>query len=246
MLEPHVFSPIRHRYELAATFASGTAPNRLLDIGGYRSRERLLSEFLDTFAYESLNTGPAWYQGECSHHKYDGVSSDLPDRYAQTVISVDTLEHLAKDQRPGFINQAVRLAQRRCVIVTPFRHETDPISDERRLLDFASEHGVRAMPSLLEHEEFGLPTLDEVREIVDHLDVTYELVPATPRVEYWQGQMAMLFNTVALEGAAYALNRSLQTLQEDWLHQHPLCTSFADAYRIVIILERRSETHGCL
>lgn len=234
LMEPQVFSPVRHRYRLAGRelYPDTTA---ILDVGGYPSRRSLATRGLrQEVTYVTANVGPAWY-GEMPDHVYDGERLPFETSGFDSVICVDTLEHMPREARAHFLHELVRVAARRTVVVTPIAGiETQ--SEEALLLEVSKAQGVRLMPSLVEHERFGLPSRADLEALCQALSGSMR--PATPRREYWSMQMAMLWNTVAMRGEAETLNREVQAFQEQWLEAQPDPADWDAAYRGVLVFDK--------
>jgi len=93
------------------------------------------------------------------------------------------------------------------------------------------------MPSLVEHERYGLPALGELEGYCSAYK--HQVVLASPRHLYWSFQLAMLINTAILRERARTLNLELYRGME-----LALATDLArkrepdqgDAYRAVITI----------
>ncbi len=77
-----------------------------------------------------------------------------------TVINLDTLEHIPADERQDFIAELVRVSARRVVLACPERRGASADDVVARLL---LEEGQPEPPWLSEHREFGLPAEEDVR-----------------------------------------------------------------------------------
>lgn len=81
------------------------------------------------------------------------------DAAFDTVVSLDTLEHMPADQRPGFIAELARVSAGRVVLACPERQAAPA---DQLIADLILDEG-QAWPSWLsEHMEFGLPSDEEV------------------------------------------------------------------------------------
>jgi hypothetical protein len=95
------------------------------------------------------------------------------DRSFDTVLSIDTLEHVPRPDRAGFVEELVRIAARRVVLACP--------SNEASLLDrmlgqMYAQRGVPAPDWLQEHDEHVLPTRAEIEGMI----AACEGITATP------------------------------------------------------------------
>lgn len=231
---PLVFSPVRHRYALAALKIDEPRPS-VLDVGGYRSREQHLTRFFEVLDYVSVNVGTAWYKNEESHHLFDGVTLPFGDRSFPYVICVDTLEHVEASARHGLVGEIIRVASVRAVIVVPIAH--GDVSDEERLLNHSRRFRIQPMPSLLQHVKYGLPATGELAGYAK--GHRYALTFASPRHLYWSFQMAMLLNQFALGAEAESVNRRLYESMESTLLPESDSLNESEAYRAILTVDRR-------
>ena len=230
----NIFSPVKHRYALALREICAARP-RILDVGGYISRNEIVREHFVFPDYKSLNIGPAWYSFGQSDFLYDGMRFPFDDNSFDYVISVDTLEHIVKSWRSSHIDEMIRVARKRVVIVVPFCQEGSS-TDESYILSLCNQHGIEAPPSLVEHELYGLPLLNDIEDFAKkHFG---KIKYATNRKDYWCIQACMLWNTIALQGNSEAVNRKLQILQEKLLRCQVDPLAANEAYRSVLIFDK--------
>ena len=218
MIFANIFSPIKHRYSLALSEIDLEEPN-ILDVGGYTSRKTIVESFFNSFTYTSLNVGAAWYKNAVSDFLYNGLDIPFDDQSFDYVISVDVLEHVFKENRFHIINEMVRVAEKRAIVVTPFRL-IGVETDESYVLDICERHDVVPPPSLVEHEIFG------------------PFKYATSKRDYWYLQTTMLWNTISLNGESEDINRRIQEFQEKQLASEPYPQEAKNAYRCVLIFDK--------
>lgn len=232
--QSNIFSPVRHRYSLALAEIDNQAP-RILDVGGYTSRKLIVDSFFPKAEYTSLNVGVAWYTDVKFDFLYDGQNIPFGDNSFEYVISVDILEHVPNENRLQLLNEIVRVASKKAIIVTPFRVKSEE-TNEKYILDICERYGVIPPPSLVEHELIGLPFLSEIDEYVSALRGRYKF--ATNKKDYWSLQTAMLWNTIALNGDSEVINRKVQAFQEKQLESQAYPQKAVDSYRCVIMVEK--------
>lgn len=230
---PLVFSPVRHRYSLAANKIQEHAPI-ILDVGGYQSREKYLAPYFHQLAYYSVNLGPAWYQNEKSHVLYDGTNLPFGTNSFPYVICVDSLEHVHLSERKRLIDEMIRVAQKKVVVVVPVAH--DDISDEEFLLSLSRKYNIAPMPSLKEHVEYGLPTVEQLASYVRNS--SFQITFASPRYIYWSFQMAMLINQVTIGDEARGLNRKIQEVMEKLFAPEKDDLNQFEAYRAILTIDK--------
>lgn len=84
------------------------------------------------------------------------------DASFDTVVCLDTLEHIPSQDRAGFVRELARVAARRVIVACPSEGSAQ-LQDILRL-----EYEVRGLPLpgwLNEHDEHGLPSADQIREV---------------------------------------------------------------------------------
>jgi hypothetical protein len=234
-IAPQVFSPVQHRYALAADQLPAHDHVSVLDVGGYRSRRRWLEQRLGRplARYVSVNPGPAWYDAEQLDCIATGIALPFRSRSFPFVVCVDSLEHVAAEDRPALVNDLVRVASQRVIVVTPISGGT--VEDEEVFLMVGETLGVNPMPSLAEHVKFGLPSYEDIAALAMRHSGTIRF--ASPRRLYWAMQTAMLVNTAALGADAVAINRRLYQFQEAVLAQQTGALQLSDAYRVVFTID---------
>lgn len=96
------------------------------------------------------------------------------DREFEAAASLDTLEHILRADRPGFVRETLRVAERRVVLCCPLG---SPLRDEIEAADnaFYRELTGRDHPWISEHLEHGPPTLPDLEELFasDHHAVRF-------------------------------------------------------------------------
>lgn len=123
----------------------------VLDVGG---EDAALRDFLPGVAYETFDGIITRDQG-----------TSLPDRSFDVVVAADVLEHVLPADRAAFLLELVRLARRRVVFSFPC---AEAALHERFVLDLLPGHRW-----LREHQENGLPSVDEVACLLDGLGLSY-------------------------------------------------------------------------
>lgn len=88
----------------------------------------------------------------------------FPSSSRPCVVSTDMLEHIPPESRQRAVDELVRITQRLLILAVPAGPGAE---SQDRALDtlYTEEHGV-ALPFLTEHVENGLPTAEQVAELV--------------------------------------------------------------------------------
>jgi hypothetical protein len=132
-------------------------PATVLDIGGIPGH---LAAQLDGSSVTAVNVDPdADVVIEPGPHPLP-----FPDRSFEAAASLDTLEHIPRPDRPAFVGEALRVAERRvvlcCPLGSPLRHEVETADNA-----FYRELTGRDHPWISEHLQHGPPTLPELEEL---------------------------------------------------------------------------------
>lgn len=238
MKQPTFYSDPEHRYDLAAQelISLQTIPLGILDVGGYKSRETLLTHKLKEIEFTSANVGSAWYVDEEPHHFYDGEHLPFEDRSFPAVISVDTLEHVVREQRQKFVKELIRVADQRVVILTPFCDDGSPI--EAVFEDYAERCGLELKPAAKEHLELGLPTSEELSDYANGHN--FSLSYATPKKDYLCLIVSQIMNVAFMGEASDELNKQIQQLHEQNFSRNGKSIPREEAYRAVLVIDREA------
>lgn len=143
------------RHKVVITLLDGLPIQNVLDVGG---RTGLLSRFT-TYDVTALNVD------DSGDVQYGGRAIPFRDDQFSAVVSIDTLEHLPKGERHGFLRECLRVTRRYLVVAAPFG-SPNHVACERTLNElYRRVHG-RAHVYLDEHVKYGLPTEAELEELV--------------------------------------------------------------------------------
>lgn len=232
-MEAFIYSPRHYRYFLAAENITEAAPT-ILDVGGYRSRRENLSEYFPGLTYLAANVDSAWYPGEEIDIPFDGSRLPYEDSSIEFVISVDTLEHVVPTARKALIQEMIRVAQKRVVVVVPI--STNSVSYEEIYARNCVALGADVRPSISEHLELGLPTIHDIANFADGHQFTIRY--RTEKDLYWAIQNAMLVNSSAFPDRARDLNQEMQRTMERLLIERTADVAPEQAYRAVLIVDK--------
>lgn len=87
---------------------------------------------------------------------FDGKKLPVGDQSYDTVVSVDTFEHIPGTERPLFAKELCRVAKKQVVILAPYGSK-EHSATEKRLVDSYKRQGKSVPNYLQEHVKFGLP-----------------------------------------------------------------------------------------
>ncbi len=114
-------------------------------------------------------------------HKIDLFNTNFKDKEFKYSISTDTLEHVEKNKRLDFIKELIRVTSDTCIIGIPNPNVQQYEKTIVNLLN-ATEKGVPYVKFFKEHEEFGIPSDEEMKFYLD--DLKYEVVKNF-NLNYW-------------------------------------------------------------
>jgi GT2 family glycosyltransferase len=192
------------RYELTRRLIPlllpvGGEPLRILDVGGHSSplkhflpRDRIT--LVDVQPPGSLTHLPLRYDG---YVQGDGARLPFVDDAFDVVTAHDTLEHIPKEDRPAFLTELARVAQRFVIVNGPV-WTPDTVWAERRLAAFLERVDARSA-YLDEHIERGLP---EPQEITDGLSGS-----GAPLLEVGNGNLWLWLALNAVKNYLAAVSR---------------------------------------
>jgi hypothetical protein len=147
----------RHRAVATIVRDSINAPATLLDVGGEVSiRCNHLGRFLNGFSITTANvTRP-------SDVSYGGAELPFNDNSFDVVVSIDTAEHVPRDERAKWVESFFRVAAKVVVLCAPLGTEYQ-VGVDQYLNDMFSKLFGRDHHYLKEHLDCGLPGVEEIR-----------------------------------------------------------------------------------
>lgn len=137
----------RHKIVAQLIYRSGL----VLDVGGSLKE---LANFLPT----NITLFSTDLIGGDVH--FDGKHLPLKSKSVETVVSIDTMEHIPSNARPEFLKELIRVAKKRVVIAAPLG-TTAHLKAEKTELARQRQQG-KADHYLVEHVRYGLPTMNEI------------------------------------------------------------------------------------
>jgi hypothetical protein len=160
-LEPLFNLDVALRYLPVADRLAERAPGRLLEVG---PGARGVTAY---FAARAVGVEPAPLRPGAGLTLLAASGAALPFRAGafETVVSVDVLEHVPAGERSRFLEELLRVAARRLILVFPSGERA--AAQDRSLAErYRRIHG-RLDQSLAEHLQHGLPDADAVRDLIE-------------------------------------------------------------------------------
>lgn len=119
----------------------------ILDVGGS------LGELRNFLTHTHVTTADVVKGGDIL---FDGKKLPLDERSYETVVSVDTIEHVPQQGRLSFVKELCRVSRKQVILLAPYGSK-EHVSAERQLIESYTHQGKIVPNYLKEHGTFGLP-----------------------------------------------------------------------------------------
>jgi len=149
------------RHKAVADFIESHHPGfcRILDVGGER---RLTTNRLALFLHDKkVDTLNVIAQTDI---QVRGVTLPFEDNSYDIVVSIDTIEHIPKQDRQKAVEEYCRIAGKYVVVTGPVGNRLQRESEERLNREYVKLFGSNHH-YLIEHLEYGDPTEEEMAEL---------------------------------------------------------------------------------
>ncbi len=93
---------------------------------------------------------------------YNGQQLPFKDKCVDSVVSIDTIEHIPQNKRLPFLAELIRVAKKSVILAAPMGTPTHSQA-EKEALNKLKKQNKPVDQFLLEHVQFGLPTLIEIK-----------------------------------------------------------------------------------
>ena len=139
----------RHKIVAQLIHRSGT----VLDVGGsLKELQQFLPANITLFTVDVIG-------GDVL---YDGAHLPFKNKSVETVVSIDTMEHIPAQIRPTFISQLAQIAQKRLIIAAPLGTPAHSQAEYQELERQKTRHQ-KLDHYLVEHVKYGLPTVAQIK-----------------------------------------------------------------------------------
>jgi len=160
--------------------------SELLDVGGYPG---LITRFVNGPKITITDIQPD--AGIENYIEADACKLPMKDNSFETLVSLDTLEHIPAEKRGQFLDEIARVAQNNVVITAPFASVATTTAEDLFQQYFVRHFG-REFETLKEHQVNGLPSLEETTK---HLEKQGFKVVTFPSGSLYNWLLMMLVKT---------------------------------------------------
>jgi GT2 family glycosyltransferase len=161
---------------------------RVLEVGS--NVLNLLPTFLDPSRVHVTRCDTLSNPGDPDYVQID-QNQPLPfdDESFDVVAAVEVLEHVPPDRRSDFLADCLRMARRGAVFTCPDGTREVMATEVLAAAAYHRRHA-RQHPFLREHRDFGLPREEDVRAMLERLDVPFAVLPNTP-LDLWLASIVL-------------------------------------------------------
>lgn len=221
-------------HPIARIFRPRGAAYKVLDVGGHTpvfwpGFPSMAACLIPDASVAVVDVAPE--SGLKNYIRASGLQLPFPDETFDLVCSLDTLEHLPRECRVGFLQELLRVSRDGLYIAFPFDSPSNRWA-ESVMVEYTTVLLKEPVPALLEHRQFGLPDRDEATAIFSGA--------ASPFIEFGQGNtdlwllMMLTYHSLRLPGTDFVqeLNRRFNQVYaaQDWA---------APTYRTGYVLSKR-------
>lgn len=189
------------RYQLAAEVVDATrrgGASRVLDIGGGPGS---LAAFCpaDRIVSSDLYLPSHWHAAAPDLVLADGAKLPFADGTFDTVVTLDTLEHVPPDKRPDLLAEAVRVSRGYVLVVCPCNTPGVPEADAALLSFVRQRFGeeFETVGVLQEHLGYGHPDPEQTVRALRQAGAEVERFPSG-RLDRWLPMMLLFYNLMGL------------------------------------------------
>ncbi len=155
----------------------GPSALRVLDVGGYPClTPRFLTgdevTVVDVVEPSARADAPSSVGSKPAYICADGASLPFGTKMFDLVVSLDSLEHVAKDRREAYVSELIRVSRGYVLLVAPFAQDVTVLA-EQMVSAFVRVVNQEEQPQLREHREYGLPDLDDWTSFASELGLAH-------------------------------------------------------------------------
>ncbi len=251
---PHVFGNPRTRYETVRKHVKTTLREyrnhmpgvALVDIGGFANNDIVRAKFRGIPTI-SLNL-PNEYHGRTGDITYNGTDMPLASDSIPVLMSVDVLQQVPPENRLPLLQEMLRVAKDRVVLSVPF-YSKENAQYEQRIINSMKKVNLPPKESIMRHQDWGLPHLEELAELGRSIRLPFTIRPATISILdfaalnaqidiYRRGRKRGIIYTSQKSGQKEALSKARYLDKELQLAPDP---TWKQAKRAVLVIDKHPQ-----
>lgn len=203
---------------------------RILDVGGGEAKYLPAPDF---FPHDSVLVADLHALRLPNYVQANGTRLPFDDDTFDVVFSCDTLEHVRPEDRKTFVSELFRVSRDFVILAAPFYTTLAELAEQVVQRAYISECG-GPNKALLEHEENGLPDLEETEAIFKSLSAAQLHFPS-----------GNIYNWVIMNCIAFAFGSLSVDLYRDANRIYNRCFYESDhcapAYRYCLVAAKRNQ-----
>jgi hypothetical protein len=191
-------------------------PLRIIDLGGHKGKSQ---EFFPEDEVTILDVFDEEYDG---YIKGDATAMTFKDDEFDIAVSFDVIEHIPREKRHDFFREANRVSRYGVFTAAPSDNRLGTVTDAEKTLNdlYTAIHGERH-PWLAEHQDYGLPTRQELLQTMEDIGVSVTHL-RTNDLELWVLLQGVMFLSSRLQGdlkeavdVSLLFNQNLKNLEDN-------------------------------
>lgn len=201
---------------------------KVLDVGGAEGTVLNFLDgdevtILDRIAVEGV---PGFVEGDATALPFEEGSFDY-------VMSVDTFEHIPPEARKKYLSELRRVGRNGVLLAAPFEGGGVREAEDLAAEFFRARYG-RGHKWLDEHEEHGLPELDEARTFYEELGDAVTVL-SNGYLPNWLVMICLTFYSMSLKGETSRMSEKINHFYNRFLYEHD---NVEPCYRYLVVALR--------
>ena len=201
----------------------------VLDVGGYKGKT---AEFLNN---DTVTVLDIFDVDEKDYIKGDATKLTFKDNTYDIVTNFDVFEHIPRAKRLDFIQETYRVAKEVVIMTFPVDNPAARVINSQAEIDldvFYKGLTKKHHPWLGEHIEYGIPTNQEVKELLDSLKIPHVIINSNDTLTWEMIQAINFLGTVY--GSALDHAKQINQIYNQNLEDYE--TDLQDGYRGIYVL----------
>jgi hypothetical protein len=208
---------------------------RVLDVGG--GEEGIILRFLPDDSVEVLDQIeaediPGYVRGDATALPYEDGAFDY-------VTSVDTYEHIEKGERRKYLSELRRVARKGVLLAAPF--DSEGVRGAEKLVN-GLHRAIHKHENvwLREHEENGIPDLDETREYFEEQGDRVSVLP-NGYLPHWTAMISLTFYESRLTGGMQGMAERINAFYNEFMYGYD---NAEPSYRHLLVALKEDRSAG--